>query len=226
MVTQILDWILPLFENYGLWIVFAATFIESGLVVASVIPGETVLIFAGFLSAPSDVTGPIPILDLPDVMLVAFAGAILGDIVGYIVGRTGGRPLVRRFGKYFFLPERRLPVLERYFAVYGGRAILLGRFAPFLRSVRTLVAGIARMPFGRFLVPDVIGAAAWSAGVAALGFALGESWRAADRYLGVGGVGILIILMVGFVLTWRGVKRRVERELAGSESQGGSGAEI
>lgn len=219
-MIQALDWVIPFFEDYGLWIVFAATFIESGLVVASVVPGETVLIFAGFLSAPSDVTGPIPILDLPDVMIVAFAGAILGDILGYMIGRLGGRSLVRRFGKFFFLPEKRLPVLERYFSVYGGRAILFGRFAPFLRSIRTLVAGIARMPFGRFLVPDVIGAAVWSAGVAALGFGLGESWRAADKYLGVGGLGILVLLMLGFVLSWRGVKRRVERELAGTDDQG------
>lgn len=214
MIGDALHWVLPLFEEYGLWIVFAATFIESGLVFASVVPGETVLIFAGFLSAPSEVTGPIPVLDLPDVMIVAFAGAVLGDLVGYAVGRIGGRPFARRFGRYFFLPERRLPILERYFATYGGRAILFGRFAPFLRSVRTLIAGIARMPMNRFLLPDIVGAAVWAAGVAALGFVLGESWRAADKYLGVGGLGVLLLLVAGFMLSWRGVKRRVERELA------------
>jgi membrane protein DedA with SNARE-associated domain len=216
VIGDALDWVVPLFENYGLWIVFFATFIESGLVFASVVPGETMLIFAGFLAAPSDVTGPVPILDLPDVMLVAFAGAVLGDLVGYLVGRIGGRAVVQRFGRFFFLPERRLPILERYFVTYGGRAILFGRFAPFLRSVRTLVAGIARMPMRRFLLPDIIGAAIWAAGVAALGFVLGESWRAAETYLGVGGLGILLLLVIGFSLSWRGVKRRVERELAES----------
>lgn len=214
---MILDWVLPLFEDYGLWIVFAATLIESGLVFASVVPGETVLVFAGFLCAPNEVVGAIPLLDLREVIVVAFLGAMLGDLIGYAIGRIGGRPLVRRFGRFFFLPEKRLPILERYFVSYGGRAILLGRFAPFLRSVRTLVAGIAEMNVVRFIVPDLIGAAAWAAGVAALGFGLGESWRAADRYLGVGGLGVFLVLLAGFLLTWRGVKRRVERELSEAE---------
>lgn len=222
MIAQFIDWVIPLFEDHGLWIVFAATFIESGLVFASLIPGESVLVFAGFLCASSEFVGNTPTLDLRAVIAVAFVGAVLGDLLGYMIGRAWGRPLVGRYGRFFLLPPKRLPVLEVYFGTYGGRAILFGRFAPFLRSIRTLVAGIARMPLGRFLVPDVIGAAAWSAGVASLGFALGESWRAADRYLGVGGLGVFVLLLIGFLLTWRGVKRRVEREL--EEAGSGAGA--
>lgn len=222
MIEQFLDWVIPLFEQHGLWIVFAATLIESGLVFASVIPGESVLVFAGFLCAPSEIVGNTPTLDLRAVIVVAFAGAVLGDLIGYMIGRAWGRPMVSRFGRFFLLPPKRLPVLEVYFARYGGRAILFGRFAPFLRSIRTLVAGIARMPLERFIIPDVIGAAAWASGVAVLGFALGESWRAADRYLGVGGLGVFALLLLGFLLTWRGVKRRVERELEEAGADAGA----
>ncbi len=215
MLEGIIENLTPWFLQWGLLIVFVATFVESSIVVASILPGESVLLLAGFFSSPDrPFATEEPALSLVSVILVAFAGAVLGDLVGYTIGRIGGRAIVRRFGKFILLPERRLPVLERYFKHYGRRAILFARFAPFLRSVRTLVAGIARMPFPTFLVPDVAGTAVWCAGVAAAGFLLGESWAVADRYLGAFGVVVFILLIVGFLLTWRGVRKRIERELA------------
>jgi len=212
---SLIDTVTPWFHEWGLVIVFVATFVESSFVIASIFPGESVLLLGGFFASPNALkNAPEPPVELLPVMAVAFAGAVLGDIVGYIVGRVAGRAIVRRFGRYFFLPERRLPVLERYFVRYGGRAVLLGRFAPFLRSVRTLVAGIARMPFPRFVLPDAVGAAMWSASIAATGFLLGESWRVANRYFGAGGFVVLVLLLGLFVLTWRGVRARLERELA------------
>jgi membrane protein DedA with SNARE-associated domain len=158
--------------------------------------------------------------------MVAFAGAVLGDIAGYAIGRIGGRTIVRKIGRFIFLPERRLPILESYFRRYGMRAVLFGRFAPFLRSVRTLVAGIARMPFWRFLGPDVVGAAAWAAGITLSGFVLGESWRVANRYLGAGGAVVLVILALLFFLSWRRVHAIVERELAETKVDPGAAQDL
>ena len=219
MLESIVDAITPWFEEWGLLIIFAATFLESSLVVASVLPGESVLLLGGFFASPHApfLDSPDPILDLPVVILVAFLGAFFGDIVGYCIGRIGGRVIVRRFGRFIFLPERRLPLLERYFERYGMRAILLGRFAPFLRSVRTLVAGIAKMPVWQFVFPDILGAAAWAAGITFTGFLLGESWQVANRYLGAFGAVFFLLLVVLFFFTWRRVRARVERELAQGE---------
>lgn len=216
MLEAVIDAITPWFEEWGLLIIFTATFLESSLVVASVLPGESVLLLGGFFASPHApfLETPDPVLDLPVVVAVAFLGAFFGDLVGYSIGRIGGRALVRRWGRYMFLPERRLPVLERYFERYGMRAILLGRFAPFLRSVRTLIAGIAKMPFWQFVFPDILGAAAWAAGIAVIGFLLGESWEVANRYLGAFGAVVFLLLVVGFFFTWRRVRARVERELA------------
>jgi membrane protein DedA with SNARE-associated domain len=154
-------------------------------------------------------------VDLVAVIVVAFAGAVAGDLAGYMIGRAAGRTIVRKLGRFFFLPESRLPVLESYFKNYGMRAILLGRLAPFLRSVRTLVAGIAHMPLSRFLPPDLIGAAAWASAIALIGFVLGESWEVANRTLGAFGFVVFVLLAIGFFITWRRVRARVERELAG-----------
>jgi membrane protein DedA with SNARE-associated domain len=221
----VVDWVVetltPVFRDWGLLIVFIATFLESGVFVASIVPGETVLLLGGFFASPEAVAvaGGHP-LDLSEVMAVAFAGAVVGDFAGYWIGRVAGRAIVRKVGRYFFLPERRLPLLERYFRRYGARAIFLGRFAPFLRSIRTLVAGIAHMPFPRFAIPDVAGAAAWVAGITGAGFLLGESWRVADRYLGAGGAVVLVLLVLVFIVTWRRVRRRFEEEIAAPHAQG------
>lgn len=223
MLEDLVVRLTPWFEDWGLLILFGATFLESSIVVASVVPGESVLLLGGFLSSPSAVPGRAdPPLDLPEVISVAFAGAFLGDIVGYLIGRWAGRTIVRRFGRFILLSERRMPILESYFTSYGGRAILLGRFAPFLRSVRTLVAGTARMPFGRFLLPDVTGAAAWTAAIGLTGFLFGESWVVAKRYLGAGGIVAFVLLAGLFVLTWRQVRVRVERELAAQAAPPGA----
>jgi len=219
MLDAIIDAITPWFVEWGLLIIFVATFLESSLVVASVLPGESVLLLGGFFASPHApfVDTPAPPLELFAVIVVAFAGAALGDIAGYAIGRIGGRAIVRKIGRFIFLPERRLPILESYFRRYGMRAVLLGRFAPFLRSVRTLVAGIAHMPFWRFLAADVVGAAAWAAGITLTGFVLGESWRVANRYLGAGGAFVLVIIALLFFLSWRRVHAIVERELAETE---------
>lgn len=219
MIQDLLDALTPWFEEWGLLIVFLATFLESSLVVASVLPGESVLLLGGFFSAPDAATpGAPPPLEVQDVMLAGFAGAMLGDLVGYMIGRVAGEAIVRRFGRFVFLSPRRVHILQGYFARYGMRAILLGRFAPFLRSVRTLLAGIGRMPLARFLVPDVAGAAVWVVTIVATGFVLGESWRVANRYLGAGGVVVFVLLVLLFAVTWRRVRARVERELAAQEA--------
>jgi membrane-associated protein len=214
LATSLIDTITPWFRDWGLLIVFLATFIESSIVVASIFPGESILLLAGFFASPRAVAvTEDPVLRLPEVILVAFAGAMIGDLVGYAIGRIAGRQIISKFGRYFFLPERRLPILESYFRRYGKRAILLGRFAPFLRSIRTLVAGTARMPFGSFFLPDFIGAALWTTGIAATGFVLGESWEVADRYLGAGGFFVLVLFAALFFITWRRMRTLLEREL-------------
>lgn len=213
MLDEVLEWLTPVFSEWGLLIVFVATFLESGIFVASIVPGESMLLLGGFFASPDAVPAGYDALDIRSVMAVAFAGAVAGDIVGYVIGRVAGRQIVRRMGRFVLLPERRLPLLERYVERYGARAVLFGRFAPFLRSVRTLVVGIARMPFGRFLLPDAAGAAMWAAGVVLAGFVLGESWRTAQNFLGAGGLVVLIILIALFAVTWRAMKRRLEREI-------------
>jgi membrane protein DedA with SNARE-associated domain len=204
----------PWFRDWGIWLILVATFLESSIIVASFVPGESVLLLGGFFSASNPVVGGEPVMQLEAVVTVAFLGAFLGDMFGFAIGRRYGDVIVRKFGRFVFLSPDRMPVLEAYFRDYGKRAVLFGRFAPFLRSVRTLVAGTAGMPFRAFVLPAFVGAAAWSALVAVTGFLLSESYRVAENAFGTGGLIILVLLIGAFALTWRNVRRRVQRELA------------
>lgn len=225
MLENAIDVLTPVFRDWGLLIIFVATMLESSILIASVLPGETVLLLGGVFSSPHApfLDGADPALQLTSVIVVAFAGAVLGDIIGYAIGRRYGLWIVRTFGRYFFLPESRLPVLRSYFERYGTRAILLGRFAPFLRSARTLVAGIARYNFVRFVLPDVVGAAAWVAAISLTGFVLAESWQVANRSMGAFGVVVFLALAFLFLMTWRRVRARVEREMARERAPRGDG---
>ncbi len=225
MLEGLIDAVIPWFRDWGILIIFVATLAESSILVASVLPGETVLLLGGLFASDSApfLDGNEPPLELSAVIAIAFVGALLGDIIGYWLGRVGGRWIVHKIGRFFFLPESRLPILEGYFRRYGMRAVLFGRFAPFLRSVRTLVAGIARMPFPRFVLPDVIGAAVWAAIIPAIGFLLGESWEVANRYLGASGIVVFLLLAVLFLMTWRRVRTLVERELGDEPHRQGAG---
>lgn len=224
MLEGAVEQLSPWFRDWGLLVIFAATFLESSILVASFVPGESVLLLGGFFSASNPVVGVTPIMQLEEVVAVAFLGAFLGDLVGFAIGRRYGTVIVEKLGRFVFLSPQRMPVLEAYFRAYGKRAVLFGRFAPFLRSVRTLIAGTAGMPFRSFVVPAFIGAAAWSALVAITGFLLSESYRVAESAFGTGGLIVFAILIVAFVLTWRNVRRRVQRELAGPSSEVASDA--
>ena len=136
-----IDLLRPYFEHFGYLIVFGICLLENSAFIGAVIPGDVVLLLAGFYVQRSS-------LDLAPVIALAFAGAIIGDTLGYVIGRTAGRRIVDRFGKRL-LPERRLKRMDRYFEEYGMWAVSIGRMAPVVRTVNTFAAGLAKMPFGQ-----------------------------------------------------------------------------
>ena len=141
----------PYLEQYGYWAVFGGVMLESFGVP---MPGETLLIAASLLAAKGDMH-PLPIL------LCAWLGAVLGDNIGYGIGRFGGRLLVLKYGRFVFLTERRLGTVEEFFRRHGGSVVMVARFIEGLRQFNGLVAGIANMAWSRFLAYNAAGAALW-----------------------------------------------------------------
>lgn len=140
---------------------FTLVFVESGLLVGFLLPGDTVLFAAGLLSAHPD--SPLSVMVLS---VGAGVCAVLGDAVGYWTGRRFGRPwLERRAGR----AARHLPTAERFYARWGMGAVVIARFIPWVRTFTPIVAGVALMHYARFLVANVTGALLWASGLVLIG---------------------------------------------------------
>jgi membrane protein DedA with SNARE-associated domain len=191
------DWIVDLFARYGYWVVFIGVFLENaGLPV----PGETALLAGAALANFGR-------LSLPWVILTAVAGAILGDNLGFFVGRHGGRALAERYGRRVGFTRKRFAQFDRFFERHGGRTVFLARFITGLRVVGAVLAGGSGLRWPIFLVYNAAGAVAWATTFGILGYALGESWDVLERWIGRSS--ILIVAAVGvLVVVWIARARR------------------
>jgi undecaprenyl-diphosphatase len=190
MLDRIIDALRPYLEApWGYLVVFMATFLENSIGAGVIVPGETVVILGGVYAG-------LGALSLPLVAFVAVLGAVLGDNVGYWIGRRYGRGFLERHGRKLFVTPERLEATERYYQRHGGKTVFLGRFIPVIRSVGFIVAGISHMPWRRFLAYDIAGAAIWGVGHTLIGYALGESYERLERYATPVGIGLLVLLVL------------------------------
>lgn len=143
---------------YGLWlypIVFAVIFAETGCIVTAFLPGDSLLFAVGALTA-IDRSGT---LRLGAVLMLLVLAAVTGNCLNYVIGRRIGRAAFS--GDYAFIRVEYLHRTERYFERYGALTVLLSLFIPIIRTFSPFVAGIGRMPIGRFQLVNVAGASAW-----------------------------------------------------------------
>lgn len=189
--------------DYGLVLLFAFVAVESAGVP---IPGETALITAAVFARPEHHR-----YSLFWVIVVAAAGAIVGDNVGYWLGRVGGRKLIDRVGFIRRYADRALPPSERFFAKHGAKAVFFGRFIAVLRVTAAWLAGLSHMPWWRFFAWNASGGIVWATGVALLAYWAGKAVaEAVGKYGLYGVVALLVIGAIGFVALriWR--KRMIE----------------
>jgi membrane-associated protein len=150
--------LVELLARYELWIyplLFAVIFAETGLVVTPFLPGDSLLFAVGALAAV-DTSGT---LNAPLASLILGAAAVLGNTVNYGIGRAIGPPAFS--GRYRLLKVEYLTRTEEFFRRYGALAIVLSRFMPVIRTCAPFVAGVARMPYARFLAYNLAGGFAW-----------------------------------------------------------------
>jgi membrane protein DedA with SNARE-associated domain len=204
-VEDVLQLAEPYFERWGYLIVLAVCALENSAFVGAVIPGDVVLLAAGFYAERTE-------LDLGPVIVLAFVGALVGDTIGYAIGRFGGRRILDRFGDTRILSRERLARVDRYFHEYGMWAVALGRLAPVVRTINTFAAGMARMPFWQFFTSVAIAASIWATAVPICGFLFAGSLEVVERALGWAGVVILLLFAVALYLTYRRMSRRITAE--------------
>jgi membrane protein DedA with SNARE-associated domain len=145
--------LIRLIQVYGPWIISVVVALESAGVP---LPGETILVAAALLAAATNQ------IDIAVVVAAAAAGAIIGDGIGYTVGRRFGMPLLRKYGRYIRLDENRLLIGRYLFFRYGNAVVFFGRFIAVLRMFAALLAGANNMPAGRFFFFNVTGGICWA----------------------------------------------------------------
>ncbi|HXK15666.1 MAG TPA: DedA family protein [Gaiellaceae bacterium] len=186
--------------SYGLVLLFAVVAAESAGVP---LPGETALIAAAILAERGHYS-------IVEVIVVAALAAIVGDNVGYWIGRTGGRALLERWGPIKRYSERVLPPGERFFRKHGGKTVFIGRFVSVLRVTAAWLAGITHMPWWRFFIWNAAGGIAWATLVSLLAYYFGKAAADAVATYGIYAlVAIVVLAAIAFVVV-RVVKKRVE----------------
>ena len=188
-----------LVQDYGLVLLFVLIAMESAGVP---LPGETALITAGVLAARGD-------MDIVEVIVVAAAAAIIGDNVGYWLGRLGGRRLLERWEPLERHAARVLPWSERFFKRHGPKTIFLSRFFAVLRVTAAWLAGISRMRWWLFFFWNAAGGICWAVLVGLVSYYLGRAAaEAINRYGLIAGVAIVALLVLG-ALIFRFIRRRM-----------------
>ena len=209
MESKIIESLLPHLNHWGYYVLLLMTFLETSAFLGFLVPGESMVVIAGLLASRG-------VLELGDVIWVASLGAIMGDTVGYFIGRRFGEGFFLKYGKYFFFKKEYLDEAKGFFDKHGGKTVFLGRFMAWLRAFAPVVAGISKMHYPRFLFFNVAGGIAWAAAFSLLGYFAGNSWDMIKGHLGRFGLFAFIcgtiIIFLYFFLTKR---RRLIQEKAG-----------
>jgi membrane-associated protein len=168
-----------LIRSGGPALICSIVFVETGLFVGFFLPGDSLLITAGIFAAAAAI--PLPSLLLKWLLPVIFC-AIVGDQLGYWIGRSTGPALYKREDSLFFRRSH-LQRAHDFYEKYGGRAVILARFVPIVRTFCPPVAGAARMPYGRYLVFDIFGGIFWVVAMILGGYSLGRSVPNIGKYI-------------------------------------------
>lgn len=178
---------------YGYRTIFFGVMLENaGLPV----PGETILLVAGYFAAKGH-------FHLGWVMLTAAAGAVIGDNIGFAVGRRLGRQFFVRWGRWIFLTHARMEAIDRFFTRHGDKTILVARFITGLRVFAALFAGTSQMPWRRFVAFNLAGAVIWSVVISTLGYIFAPSFHVLERWVGRSGAILLIAAVVIGLFVWK-----------------------
>jgi membrane protein DedA with SNARE-associated domain len=183
---------------YGYWAVFFGVMLENA---GLPIPGETILLIAGYFASTGE-------FHLALVMLIAATGAVIGDNIGFAIGHHYGRNVLLKVGRFFFLTPQRFARMEKYFEDHGNKTILVARFITGLRVFAALLAGASKMPWRVFVVYNVAGAILWSVVITTLGYLFGASLPLLVKWVGRSGTILLIGAIVIAVVVWRVRKHR------------------
>ena len=191
-----------LLGNWEYLIIFLAIFLESSAFLGLILPGETMLVLAGFLSSQG-------YLKLGDCVWIVMLAAILGDSLGYFFGSTIGQHYFEKHKRLLFLKRKHIRKTNVYFQRHGGKTVFFSRFISILREAAPFAAGIAEMPYRKFFLYNAPGGILWTLVFLLLGYYFGQSWQLIEKWLGRAGLFLVLLALtiVLFVYLYRLISR-------------------
>lgn len=180
------NFVLDLVNQYGYLGMFLGMVLEAVIIV---IPSEAILATGGILASKK-------IFTFWGAFLTGLIGSVFCAIVIYFMGYFGGKPFIKKYGKYFFMKEEDVEKSDSWFNKYGLIGALIGRNFPIIRTLISLPIGIMRLSFPKFIIYTTIGSIPWTLVFVYVGYTLGNGWTIADKYIGNLKVPIRILLII------------------------------
>jgi len=212
--------------DYGLYAVFLLMLVDAILPAAS----EVVMVYAGALAAGAFPAQHVTLFGAQidstfwayvTMALAGTLGYLAGSVIGWGIGRYGGRPFLERRGRWVHVTPENLDRAEAWFDRYGDWAVLLGRVVPLVRSFISIPAGVLEMPLGRYTVLTAIGSAVWCFALAGVGVAVGTSWEHFHEQWRYADYAVALVVGAGVVfVVVRYLRRRARRRAYETPTEG------
>ncbi len=195
------NWLLDRFGEQFFWISLVIIFVECGLFFPF-LPGDTLLFALGLFIASEKIDifpgGPVPEMTIGALLLIT--AAFLGNVAGHEIGRALGPPLYERDGRV--LKKKYFDQTSAFFDKHGNKALVIGRFVPFVRTYITVVAGVTRMTRSRFFFWSFVGAVMWVLSILLMGFFLGSAFPSLGENIDKAILAILAFSLIPVVYEW------------------------
>ena len=205
--SAVLEHLVDHVSGLGHWayvVIFLAVCLESAAFLGFLIPSEMLVLLGGFLASQG-------ILRLPELIILVAVGAVIGDSVGYELGRKLGRAWLVRCGRPLGFRREQMDRVDRFFARHGGKTVFFARFSAVFRILVPFTAGAARLGYLQFLFYNVLGGVLWAIASVLAGYLAGESWSLLHHWIGragEAGAALIAVLVVAWLLWRRWTARR------------------
>jgi membrane-associated protein len=182
----------------GLWLLLFVVFAETGLLVGFFLPGDSLIFISGLLCATKPHLLNAPFFSL---LLLLMTAAIIGNLFGYWFGKKVGEKLYAKEDSFLFRKQH-LITTKSFYDKHGGKALILGRFLPIIRTFAPILAGVIKIDFKKFMFFNVIGAIAWIGSITSISYFLGKQFPAIENYIGYIVIGLIVITTIPVLMTY------------------------
>jgi membrane-associated protein len=182
----------------GLWLLLFVVFAETGLLVGFFLPGDSLIFVSGLLCAtkPQLLNVSFPIL-----LFGLISSAVIGNVFGYWFGKKTGQALYHKKDSLLF-KRKHLDTTKAFYEKHGGKALILGRFLPIIRTFAPILAGVIEVDFKKFMVYNLVGAILWIVSIASIAYYLGINFPEVENYLGYIIIGLIIVTAIPVLTTY------------------------